>query len=267
VGKLRKQWSELGFEKKLGIVIVPVLLAIISGVVVPVLNRQADKIGATPPARPDSNLELVDLAVSGGARPRCLHDPPNPQRIDLTVRNTGDLPALVKRVAFRVTNFGLIRIPQAGGGLEPSKDYDILLPPNPRIGQSVAYKVSQQIPPRMLDRFTVRLDVPEPARQEGDRLYQLDVSLLHDTDARPMKAGTVVVSAPNLPAKDFFWAGVPPKLRAGFRGSTPFHTMVANERVFRRMLALPGERSPELALDLVDVPATDTTSGNPCARK
>jgi hypothetical protein len=48
VRKLRQQWSELSLEKKLGIVVVPVSLAIISGVLVPLLNRQTEKIGGKP---------------------------------------------------------------------------------------------------------------------------------------------------------------------------------------------------------------------------
>jgi hypothetical protein len=266
--KFRQQWGELSFEKKLGIVVVPVLLAIISGVVVPILNRGTEKLNSNSPrsSSPESKLEIVDLAVSGGVIPRCLGDPVNLQKVDLTVRNIGDIPALVKRLVFRVRNFGFIEIPQKGSGLDPSTNYDVLLPPHPRIGQTLTYKVSQQVPARSLDRFTVRLDVPTSVRLDGYSIYQLDVMLLHDTGTKPTDAGKVLVAARYVPGKEMFLAGVAPRYRSSFEESGPGQTMKENERVFRRMFKLAGERSPELKLDLVDVPITNKEADtNPCA--
>jgi hypothetical protein len=267
--KLGEQWRELSFEKKLSIVVVPVALAIISGVLVPILNRQTEKSGKGASASsPTTNLEVVDLAVSGGVQRQCLSDPPaRPQTIDLTVRNTGDMPSLVKRIVFRVTAFGRLTTPGGiGGGLEPSKNYDVVLPPDPRIGQTLTYKVSQRIPPRDVDRFTIKVDLPEPVRSslEFTRLYHLDVMLLHDTETAPTEAGKVLVSAPFLPEKSMFWAGIAPIHRSGYKDF--LGVFRENEKVFRRMFSLAGERSPELSLDLVDVPITNKEDAqNPCA--
>ena len=87
--------------------------------------------------------------------------------------------------------------------------------------------------------------MPEPERQVGQRLYQLDVLLLHDTRTTPIKAGTVLVAAPYIPDKRFFWAGVPPEFRPSYEGSVPGQTMESNETTFRRMLKLSGERAPD----------------------
>ncbi len=201
--------------------------------------------------------------MSGGNPARCLNDPPDPSRLDLTVRNIGDQPAVIKRLGLRVRDTGLLRIPQAGGGLEPSKDYDVLLPARPRVGELAVYKLSQEVEPRASDRFTVRLDEPEPYRQIGPRLYELDVLLYHDTSMAPVKAGTALVAVPYLPSKDLFWAGVAPDSRSGWAGSGALSTMKGNEKTFRRMLALPGERSPEMNSELVDVPVTGNEP-NPC---
>jgi hypothetical protein len=171
---------------------------------------------------------------------------------------------VIKRLGFRIRATGLLTIPQAGGGLEPSKDYDVLLPGTPRVGQLVVYKISQEVQPRANDRFTVRLDEPEPERQLGPRLYQLDVLLYHDTTAAPVKAGTALVAVPYRPDKSFFWAGVAPSDRGDY-GNIPPPSMKENEKTFRRMMALPGEQPPELTLDLVDVPVKGPFQSSPCA--
>lgn len=150
----------------------------------------------------------------------------------------------------------MLTIPQAGGGLEPSRNYDILLPPEPRAGQLVRYKLSQQVEPGTSDRFTVRMDQPEPERQLGIRLYQLEVLLYHDTATAPLKAGTALVATPYVPDKLYFATGIPPDLRAGYKGSDALGTMQTNEATLRRMLALDGERAAGLDADLVDVPVT-----------
>ena len=203
MGNLRRQRSELAFEKKLSIVIVPVLLALI-GIAVPVLQLASgddDAEGERPPPA-DSQLEVIDLAVTKGER---NIEPRVPQSIDLTVRNRGKLVSIVKRVDVRVRETGFVEICQAGGGLSPSKAYQLLLPPKASAGQVLESKVSQEIAPGAADRF---VEVPEPDRQLGSYLYRLDVLLEHDTAKKPMKAGTVLVSAPFMPMPQDFWSAV-----------------------------------------------------------
>ena len=243
--------SGLGYLTQLGIVLTAV--AAIVGGIASFTGDKGSGAASRPGATPTAKLQAVDLAVSGGDPTRCINDPPDPVRLDLTVRNVGDQPAVVKRLGFRVRDTGLLEIPQAGGGLEPSKDYDILFPGKPRVGQLAVYKISQEVRRRANDRFTVRLDEPEPDRQLGVRLYQLDVLLYHDTSTAPVKAGTALVAVPHLPDKGFFrsgnsWAQGDPGDQA------PVLTMDENEKTYRRMLALTGERSPDLNRDLVDVP-------------
>jgi hypothetical protein len=255
----------LGYVTQIGIILAAV--AGIIGGVASLTGGGGSSDGASAGTfTPASKLQVVDLAVSGGVERQCINDPPGPQRLDLTVRNVGDQPAVVKRVGLRVRATGYLRIPQAGGGLEPSKNYDILLPANPRLGQLFIYKVSQEVKARGDDRFTLRLDEPQQARQGGDRLYQLDMLLYHDTATTPIDAGTAIVSTPFIPDKSFFWAGVLPVMRPSYKGSGPLMTMKENEKTLRRMLALPGERAPELTTDLVDVPLTSATPCLPSGR-
>jgi hypothetical protein len=254
MGNLRRQWSELAFEKKLSIVFVPVLIALI-GIAVPVLQLASgdDEAEGERPPRADARLEVVDLAVTHG---RLDVEPRVTQRIDLTVRNLGQLVSIVKRVGMRVRDAGFVAICQGGGGLDASKRYDVLLPPRATAGQLLESKVSQEIEPGAADRFVLKLDVPEPDRQLGHYLYQLDVLLEHDTAKEPMDAGTVLVSAPYLPVVWDFWSAR--KDEGSFQGAGAAEVrrcLQDNEATFRRMIALEGERSPELSEQLLVPPS------------
>jgi hypothetical protein len=247
VAKLVRQWQALSFEKKLGGVAVPLAAALI-GVGVPMLtssHASPHVVAPNPPARHE-NLQVIDLTVSGGESAVSLNEQDKPSRIDLTVRNAGNLVSVIKRIGFRVRATGFVAICQAGGGLEPSRNYNVLLPPHPRLGQVVAYKVSQEIAPGAADRFTLRVDVPEPDRQLGDYIYQLDVLLFHDQDEQAVRAGTVLVSAPFVPDGDFFWSGVADKYRHSYEipgSEAAKQCLVRNEATYKRMLSLRGERS------------------------
>lgn len=243
----------LGYMTQFGIALTAVA-GIVGGIATITGSGGADRASAAPA------LDVLDLTVSGEEKPVCLGDPLDPPRLDITVRNTGRQPALITRLGLRVRATGLLTIPQAGGGLDPSKNYDVLLPAKPRVGQLLLYKLSQEVGPRASDRFTVRLDQPEPSRQIGVRLYQLEVMLHHDDERTPLDAGTALVAVPYVPGKDFFWSGVAPEFRSSYTDSPVVDILEDNEKTFRRMLALPGARPASLSLDIVDVPVT---SSNP----
>jgi hypothetical protein len=91
------------------------------------------------------------------------------------------------------------------------------------------------------------------------------VLLYHDTAKRPIDAGPVLVSTPFLPNKFFFWVSLPRRFRASASAATAA-IYDANERNYRRMTGLRGERSPELNLDMVTVPPP-TNPPYPCNAK
>ena len=136
-----------------------------------------------------------------------------------------------------------IRNCEGGAGLDPSVEYDVILPAEPERGETVEVDVSQQVPANSADRFTVRLTTPEENLGDGTRLYQLDVELLHDAAARPLEAGTVLVAVPFDPDSRLLSLGsgqpddYPADLRACYE---------TNEATFLDVLELEGERSPEL---------------------
>ena len=158
--------SSLGYATQV-VGLVGAILAIVTAVIT--LTGGGDSgtgaVRSSTQDTPRPKLQVVDLAIAGGHREMCLDDNPDPQRLDVTVRNTGNQPAVIKRLGLRVLKAGLLRIP-ASGGIEPSKAYDILLPPKPTPGEVVRYKLSQEVKPRADDRFTVRMDEPQAARQD-----------------------------------------------------------------------------------------------------
>jgi hypothetical protein len=251
MGKLRRNWAELPLEKKLGTVFVPLLIAAI-GVAAPLLLGGGGNGGEGEP-EPETQLETIDLAVTGGSPagvPQAI------QKIDLTVRNSGDLVSIVKRIGFRIRASALVKIcTGAGAGLEPSERYKaVMLPPNPSEGQIVKTKVSQEIKPGEADRFTVGLDVPNPEKVEGKRIYQMDVLLYHDTEQEPAEAGTVLAAAPYLPEKWDFWSGQNTsrsELIGQSGGPEIARCLDRNEATLKKMLVLGGERAPGLSLGVL----------------
>jgi hypothetical protein len=238
-----RQWRKLTFEKKLGIS-VPLLIASITGVLVPVLLSSGGEPAAS---KHESQLEVVDLSAADGSRKLGAEDPL--QALDITVRNLGDTVSVVKRVGLRVLDHGVIKVCQAGGGLEPSAQYKVILPPRPVKGALVSAKLSQQIPAGEADRFIIGMDLPNPARQSQDVIYQLQVLLFHDTSKEPLDAGTVLVSAPRRIFAQDFWSSVPVSARAAFAGEVG-DCLQTNEKTAKRMLKLDGERPPSMDEEL-----------------
>jgi hypothetical protein len=125
----------------------------------------------------------------------------------------------------------------------------VQLPTDAAKGETVDAKISQQVQPGDADRFDIRLDVPEPERRTGFWLYQLDVLLRHDAAPKPLQAGTVLVVVPYLPVPEVFWSGTKNK---DDRGASEKRCLQDNEATLERMLALDGERSPRMSLDLLE---------------
>jgi hypothetical protein len=241
----REKWSEVPFERKVAMFVAPLFVAVGSALLVRLLLGDSDDTERRTDRQPATHLEVVDLVVGNLVR---VDDPVEPPLvIDVTLRNTGDLISIVKRARFTVRDYGRIQICEGGAGLEPSVQYDVELPVDPQPGETFEVKVSQQIPPNGADRFTFRLNVPEPADQFGQYIYQLEIALFHDTEERPLPVGTVLVSAPNLP--DHFDLTPVPLAPEPIRDCYE-----RNIATFNRMIQLEGVRSPMLSKDLLQVP-------------
>lgn len=255
---LRRQWREISLEKKLGMFVAPIFVAVAAGILVPLTTGAfsgggADDVAASqgPPPR-EERLQVVSLSVGGGDAPEFVDGPPGvPQFIDLTLRNTGNTVSVITGARLHVEDFALLKICEAGGGLDPTAKYDVTLPPNPTRGDAVDAKVSQQIPPNKADRFTISMNVPFRNIHDGMRLYHFSVELFHDGEQQPVNAGKAVVSVPYVPDPRYFPASFedfdqtlePGPVRDCYE---------ANEAALRRFLELDSVRAPDLTEALLE---------------
>jgi hypothetical protein len=219
------------------------------------LVQNRTPLGTTPKT---ARLEVVDIIVTGGQRQVMESDPAGvPQTIDVTLRNVGETASVIKRALFTVRAFDRVKVCEGGGPMEPTEQYDLMLPQAPKIGETIELKVSQQIAPDEADRFTFRLGVRNYQLVDGAYFYQLDVFLAYDTAPQPLRAGTVVVAVPYTPDVRDFWEGLSPpsSFDPGYRPVEQLPCYGQNRRAFLRMLALEGARVPELNQDLLAAPA------------
>ena len=175
-GKHEPVWAARGavarnpLEKKLSMFVAPVFVTVVGAILIAAFTGGGGGgNGSSGRTEQAENLELVDLAVADGEPIKPAYEKFNPPFVDITVRNTGSVVSVVKRVAFRVRNFGFVSSCFEGAPLFPSTQYDASLPPNPRLGQPVdtIKKVSQVVPPNQVDRFTIKLNVPFQPRADG----------------------------------------------------------------------------------------------------
>jgi hypothetical protein len=245
---LRGKWRELSFEKQLSILLAPLLVALVSGLIIPRVNELFTK-----EAKP--SLEVVDLVVHNRvAKYRFLESQGDVQTkdsvpiIEVILHNTGNRRSVVTRAAFTIQN--LVNIEPCTtptSGLNISSSYDIELPTRSRIGQTIEVPISQQLGADEADRFIFRLGSPIhyyfPDDSRGAFVYRLAVSLSHDNEKDPLNVGTVVISVPGLPGA--LWT----KALASSNSilDPPIKSCLqSNTAAVRTVLAQSGERSSEL---------------------
>jgi hypothetical protein len=234
---LQQKWLGLSFEQKLSIIIAPLLIALVSGIAVPAINNALKK-------DPAPELRVIDLVVRNG------NDREEKPSVEVTLHNRGDQRSIVKRVLFKIVDFAHLPTCFTAGALEASKQYEVLLPTQPKKDEVVEGNISQQLAPDEADRFVFRFDLPaEYIENEGEDLhniYLLDVTLVHDDDAS-LHVGRSIVSAPVAPYPEATWLD-DPRAAAEASGYDPqvISCYESNKAALQRMLALEGERSDVL---------------------
>ncbi|MGH3079634.1 MAG: hypothetical protein ACRDNH_00665 [Gaiellaceae bacterium] len=152
--------------------------------------------------KPTPELKVIDVAVQ--------NDLDSSPQIDLRVMNEGDLVSFITRAALRIRGVDDIHGPsrpdcyQGAGFFAPTRAYDIALPSKGGTGETItASNVSQEVKPRAVDRFLVRVAVPPNATSSKraptigvSRLFQLEILIFHDGKPEPLNAGRVLVAAP-----------------------------------------------------------------------
>jgi hypothetical protein len=232
--RLQQKWRGLSFEKKLSIVVAPLLIALVSGIAIPVINDALKK-------DPAPNLRVIDLVVRNGS------DYQEKPSVEITLHNRGNQRSIVKRVLFRIVDFAHLPTCATAGELQASKQYEVLLPTQPKKDEVVQGNISQQLAGDEADRFVFRFDLPaEYIENEGEDLhniYLLDITLVHDDDAF-LHVGRSIVSAPAAPYPEATWLH-DPREAAVIANYDPrvISCYESNIASLKRILALEGERS------------------------
>jgi hypothetical protein len=239
-----EEWK-IPLERKLAMFVAPLTVAIVSGVVLLVLDTDPED----PP--PAAQLEVVDLVVGGGGG-----ESDDLPFLDLLVRNTGDTVSVVTGVALEIGAQGVIEICEGGGApLETSAAYDVVMPAL-ALGAARVRRadVSQQIAPDEADRFSIRMTIPDTEFFWHPHLYEVDVRLSHDGSDVPVEAGKAIVSVPLVPTWQYFEPS----------GSGDMDESIAecyreNTRTLNRFLELDGAKAPGLTRDLLFGPGAQPT--------
>jgi len=173
-------------EKLVLAIIVPVLLAVLSAVL------------AWWPNRPTTDIEVVGLSVVPGEFGD--GDEIVPPKVQVAVRNVGDQVSVVSGAQIEILDYAHLQVCEAGGVLNVSASYDVVLPFDPEPGEVIEVDLAQEIERDRADRFEFSMQTPDVDLALGTYLYRLEVTLIRDGD-NPLPAGVAIVAAPlfNVP--------------------------------------------------------------------
>ncbi|HEX8205413.1 MAG TPA: hypothetical protein VF587_05085 [Solirubrobacteraceae bacterium] len=253
---MRRRWQELSFEKQLSIVIMPIVLVVLSGFVLPkLLEDRGDD--AEPPPR-TASLSVPEIVVSNPIRQFRVADAETGAseqtkaslpRVELTMHNVGTRRSVVRRARFTIRRHVQLPVCVTAGELPIGRTYGIALPADPAPGTVVESEpLRRQLASDEAEvlgfRFTV--DEREPS---GNHLYDIAISVLHDASSRPQPAGEVLLSLPGAPDEEQLWSPAEEADRERHvRDWTP-EVVACWERNTQRLLDFlrrPGVRSPQL---------------------
>ena len=199
--------------------------------------------------RPTTRLEVVDLAVVQGDTQAVTPDNNQwelvPPKVQITLKNIGDQVSVITGARLEVVDFTHLPICWgAGGALEASQTYDVVLPENPKLHEVIEVDVAQEVERDRADKFELAMQVHDADPALGTYLYRLKVSLTRDGGAESIEVGHVVVAAPLLNAVPFSRDELnDPDVGECFR-------RVAAE--YQRAQRWEGERSPDLSQTVFD---------------
>lgn len=114
--------------------------------------------------RPVTRLEVVDLAIVQGDTQAVTPDNNEwelvPPKVQITLRNIGDHVSVITGARLEVADFTHLPICWgAGGALEASQTYDVVLPENPKLNDVIEVGIAQEVEPDRAAKFELALQI------------------------------------------------------------------------------------------------------------
>jgi hypothetical protein len=233
----RRSW-----RRDLSIAVIPVVLAALIPLIAVYVHSRF--------TRPGPHIEVDSLDV----RDQETASKSGTIRIDVLLRNTGNMLAVIKGVQIRFEQSVAIPVCDPEGAITPTAFYGTRVPLHPRPGWTADVSVSQEEPPDSADHFVIELHAP---RIVTDTVYldRLNLQLLYDKDASAVEAGHVTFSLPaNIDNSEVWTKNSSRQLESNDYRNRTYGThypeystcLIAHSRAARRVLALPGYRSSAL---------------------
>ncbi len=197
-----QNWRELPIDRKMR-VIVPSAIALISALAVPAfaLVSGDDDSPAPAPVATATDLELIDLRVANdraSAEPDGTPIPAVPT-VSVRLHNKGNQRSVLTDAELTIEQVARVEFCQAGGSLDVSGKYDVVVPASTKVGDTIEVPLSQQLGADEADVFDLTFTTdPEDDAYEY-RMYEVSLALRHDNAKRPLDAGRFLISVPFAP--------------------------------------------------------------------
>jgi len=209
---------------------------------------------------PDLRVEEVEIALAShiDASDEMQGDiAPSPDKdtgpaIDITLRNSGNAPALIVNAVFSFTRATqLASCPGGAGGLVSSAEYDVKVPTAMPIAVNNPFAIDRDmrfiVNANSIDRF--RISVGPDRYSDGEEwpwIYEFDLSLVED-NGQKLDLGPMTILGFSHPARDpFSWDPLSSLTEAQLASNQQVSCVGHDAAELSHAMANPGLHSPAL---------------------
>jgi hypothetical protein len=231
----------------LAVVIVPVLLAVLSGLFLPEIR---DWLSGSP--KPDPTVSDVVVGTVGRS---------GQPRVEFALHNNGDRTSVLQRVSFTVRAVAVLKSCFTGGDLSVAKSYGVNLPIRARTGQVIETRpLRRQLRSDEAERLAFNFGL-SGAHPGENAAYALAADLRHDDVDDPTPLGDIAILVgndaqvfershreevdPSHPGKELVRDDA--AIRAFGLGMSAISCMRSNTVALHKVITHGGKRSRELS--------------------
>lgn len=166
-------------EKWLAVVIVPVVLAVFSGLLLPEVR---DALSGSPKPEPHVSDVVVGTASRSGQ-----------PRLEFALHNNGSRTSVLQRVDFTVRAVGVVTTCFTAGDLSVAKSFGVTLPIKAKVDQVFESRpLRRQLRPDEAERLAFNFAF-SGAGPSQDAAYALSADLRHDDASDPTPLGDIAI--------------------------------------------------------------------------